>query len=343
MDTLSYLLGKKAGGGSGGALEPIVVEELPQTGQSGKLYLVPRQTTETNNVFDEYIYVNNAWELIGTAEIDLSGKQDLITSTNKLDASLVDDSLSTNKFVTSAEKTTWNGKQDLLTAGNNITITNNVISASGGDIPIIEIKSNSNWVMWAGNNIMPTDAEYSKWQDYVDLLLERKSARKSYPFLYYTKHYDDISQDNEYGQSVLFTPYKISYQGIVLYGTPIHTEGMYSSSFDNFNISSSQKTKLADQTKFYIPMIYIVFQSTSSTTIKTIVPYHLGDNWATINTAQTISAKKTFNTLPESSKTPTTNNQLTNKSYVDTAINNAVGSINTVLASLTTPSGNGGN
>lgn len=137
MDIPSYLLGKKAGGGSGGALEPIVVEELPQTGQSGKLYLVPRQTTETNNVFDEYIYVNNAWELIGTAKIDLSGKQDLITSTNKLDASLVDDSLSTNKFVTSTEKTTWNGKQDLLTAGDNITIQNNVISASGGGAKIV--------------------------------------------------------------------------------------------------------------------------------------------------------------------------------------------------------------
>ena len=322
MDIPSYLLGKKAGGGSGGALEPIVVEELPQTGQSGKLYLVPRQTTETNNVFDEYIYVNDAWELIGTAEIDLFGKQDLITSTNKLDASLVDDSLSTNKFVTSTEKTTWNGKQDLLTAGDNITIENNVISASGGsDIPIIEASSNMDWYGWRGNYVTSSDPNYSKWQDYVDLLLERKSAGKSYPLLYYTKHYDDTGSDNNYGQSVLFTPYKISYQGIVLYGTPIHTASMSSSSFDSYgNITSSQKTKLADQTNFYIPMIYIVFQSTSNTTIKAVVPYHLGDNWATIDTAQTISAKKTFSTLPESSVTPTTNNQLVNKKYVDDSV-----------------------
>ena len=41
-------------------------------------------------------------------------------------------------------------------------------------------------------------------------------------------------------------------------------------------------------------------------------------NYVTTNTAQTISAKKTFSTLPESSVTPTTANQLVNKNYVDT-------------------------
>lgn len=41
-------------------------------------------------------------------------------------------------------------------------------------------------------------------------------------------------------------------------------------------------------------------------------------NYVTLNGAQTISGKKTFSTLPESSVTPTTNNQLVNKNYVDT-------------------------
>lgn len=78
LDLTSYMLGRKSsgGGGSTGALVPVVVEELPTTGEEGKLYLVPRQTSETNNVFDEYIWVNNDFELIGTAEIDISGKQD---------------------------------------------------------------------------------------------------------------------------------------------------------------------------------------------------------------------------------------------------------------------------
>lgn len=44
----------------------------------------------------------------------IAGLQTEITSENKLDADLVDDSTSTSKFVTSSEKTTWNGKQDAI-------------------------------------------------------------------------------------------------------------------------------------------------------------------------------------------------------------------------------------
>ena len=41
-------------------------------------------------------------------------------------------------------------------------------------------------------------------------------------------------------------------------------------------------------------------------------------NYVTLNGAQTVTGKKTFSTLPESSVTPTTANQLINKNYVDT-------------------------
>lgn len=55
----------------------------------------------------------------------ISGLQTKITSSNKLDADLVDDSTSTNKFVTASDITAWNGKQDaisdLATIRNNAT------------------------------------------------------------------------------------------------------------------------------------------------------------------------------------------------------------------------------
>lgn len=51
--------------------------------------------------------------------------------------------------------------------------------------------------------------------------------------------------------------------------------------------------------------------------------YYLS-NFLTTNSAQTISAKKTFSTLPESSVVPTTDNQLANKKYVDDAIASAI-------------------
>lgn len=50
-----------------------VVEELPTTDISTTtIYLVPIETSEENNVYEEYIYVNNSWELIGTTQVDLS-------------------------------------------------------------------------------------------------------------------------------------------------------------------------------------------------------------------------------------------------------------------------------
>lgn len=60
----------------------------------------------------------------------VSGLQSEITSSNKLSADLVDDTSTTNKFVTASDITNWNGKQDALTAGTNITISSGTISAT---------------------------------------------------------------------------------------------------------------------------------------------------------------------------------------------------------------------
>lgn len=49
-----------------------IVQSLPATGAAGTIYLVSNGGSGTN-VYDEYIYVNSAWEKIGTTDIDLSG------------------------------------------------------------------------------------------------------------------------------------------------------------------------------------------------------------------------------------------------------------------------------
>lgn len=49
-----------------------VVQELPTTNiKDHTVYFVPK-TGETNDVYDEYIRVNNGWEMIGNTQIDLS-------------------------------------------------------------------------------------------------------------------------------------------------------------------------------------------------------------------------------------------------------------------------------
>lgn len=51
-----------------------VVETLPSTGQSNVIYLVPKSTSQTNNAYDEYIWVTSttSFEKIGDTQIDLS-------------------------------------------------------------------------------------------------------------------------------------------------------------------------------------------------------------------------------------------------------------------------------
>lgn len=48
-----------------------IVQSLPSTGSHGVIYLVP--VSGGNNIYDEYIYVNNTFEKIGSTDIDLSG------------------------------------------------------------------------------------------------------------------------------------------------------------------------------------------------------------------------------------------------------------------------------
>lgn len=48
-----------------------IVQTLPSTGTKGVIYLVPNSGSG-QNIYDEYIYVNNAFEKIGTTEVDLT-------------------------------------------------------------------------------------------------------------------------------------------------------------------------------------------------------------------------------------------------------------------------------
>lgn len=61
-----------------------IVEHLPSTGKKGTIYLVSNSGID-NNIYDEYIWVNNKFEIIGTTAVDLSGylkSTDLIAITN---------------------------------------------------------------------------------------------------------------------------------------------------------------------------------------------------------------------------------------------------------------------
>ena len=91
-----------------------VVQELPATGDAHTIYFVPK-TGSTGDVYNEYLYVDNAWELIGSTEVDLS---------NYYNKTEVDGLLS--------------GKQNVLTAGDNISIDSNGVISANIEVATVE-------------------------------------------------------------------------------------------------------------------------------------------------------------------------------------------------------------
>ena len=49
-----------------------IVENLPVSGDTHTIYFVPETGGETGDAYDEYMYVDNAWEKVGSTRIDLS-------------------------------------------------------------------------------------------------------------------------------------------------------------------------------------------------------------------------------------------------------------------------------
>lgn len=70
MDIMSYLMGQNSAIKKGMKVE--VVTELPDTGVANVIYLVPKEDTGDNDIFDEYLWVDDDWEHIGSTDIDLS-------------------------------------------------------------------------------------------------------------------------------------------------------------------------------------------------------------------------------------------------------------------------------
>ena len=48
-------------------------EELPETGVKGTIYLVPDEHSDSNDTYDEYIWVTDKYEKIGNTDVNLSG------------------------------------------------------------------------------------------------------------------------------------------------------------------------------------------------------------------------------------------------------------------------------
>lgn len=105
---------------SSNKLKKSVVDKLPTTGKEDLIYLVKDAKGKTGNIYLEYLWINNAFELIGSTSVDLSGyakKTDIKTKLSDLTAD------STHRLVTDTEKELWNSK-----VGKGDDISDNIVA-----------------------------------------------------------------------------------------------------------------------------------------------------------------------------------------------------------------------
>lgn len=132
----------------------LVVQELPTTGEANIIYLVPADEPNPDNIYEEYIYVNSNWEMIGTTKVDLS-----------------------NYYTKTQTDTLLNGKVDKdgdkVLSDNNYSDNSKDIVDSVGDFPNengyytldVQVSNNENRLYWRrlpipSNNLYPSNSLY---------------------------------------------------------------------------------------------------------------------------------------------------------------------------------------
>lgn len=101
-----------------------IVDTLPATGSPNKIYFVPKTDTQTNDLFDEYMWINNNWEWITTKQIEV--QMDMSNYYNKTETNnLLANKVNTTDFNSyKAEVTTaLDGKADSTHTQSANTIT----------------------------------------------------------------------------------------------------------------------------------------------------------------------------------------------------------------------------
>lgn len=260
----------------------------------------------------------------------VSGLQSEITSDNKLSADLVDDTSSTNKFVSASDKTNWNSKQDIIqystmptasssTVGKIIQFTGTTTQDYTNGYFYIGTEDNGTYA-WENINVQAgssgeaifvmSGSDYTTanaWLQASDIS-NRKFANIAFLVGSNSKLCYPIAirvSDNYiyFAYWVLPNSFEVSY---------ISDSNMY---YCRFRIANN--------------VVDDITSSMNNNFIPSIV---------TINAEQWVNAKKQFSVLPESSVVPTTDNQFTNKQYVDSVANPTVTTSSTstyTIASLT--------
>lgn len=137
-----------------------IVDSLPSTGTSNHIYLVPISgTKESDNYYEEYCYINNKWELIGTTQVDLTAyakKTDIPTALKNPNAMTLQINGTSQGTYDGSTAKTYNVTKESLGLGNvenksSATIRGEITASDIQDVGVIGVKGSSESAYRKGN------------------------------------------------------------------------------------------------------------------------------------------------------------------------------------------------
>ena len=281
-----------------------VVQTLPTTDISeSTFYLVPSLDAETENLYDEYIYINNDWEKIGSKSIDLSGKLD----------------------VSKVKNTTSTTSGDVY----DVTYFNSVLSnvlTMVGDLNNLTTTEKSNLVGAINEVAGGSSSETIYLGDVEDFVssnpLDLNTLNKGQYFISNRKNRTEIYVQLTYNNQLITkqisieTP-QVYHQIILTMFSKVEDAVGYDTLFDlTYIIISSINNEISNK--------YKIIDFNTSTNQLVVSGRQNTFYVLTTNDSQTITGTKTFSVLPQSSVVPTNDTHLANKKYVDDSIASAI-------------------
>ena len=392
--------------GAPGAVKMQVVDTLPETGETDTIYLVKKDNPGEQNLYDEYVYANGAWEHIGDTSVDLTDYYTKEESDKNLNARIpifnlpvsdtsfnftsgepVENASAIINFLYSLGDFTGHAIihnnynpdgarfQDVLTTINGI----NKQKTSYGFIGVYNVGKDYTIELYGITaNIYGTWTNNVFTANRVNVIITKKSITP----IMVSDYISDTNENPVQGkvikkyiddQITTVNDKTLYLEGTgLIFGRGLNTAENKQLLTDtiNKNIGSYFNVIVRDSDSVLTwTYSFDTLPQTTSSYIKTLAPYYsisvgtttvyIGDmqinytydadkglynitQWTMAYRRQLsitdqneyISGTKTFTTLPKTTLVPTTDDQFVNKKYVD----DQVGNINTILATLTTVS-----
>lgn len=268
--------------GKPGSVKTIPVNEFPTENiEEDAIYILPNpKPTSEKDKYLEYVYVNGDWELFGGGSVGV----DLTNYPTKDEV---------NNITGNLEDLSTEDKSNIVNA------INEVASNSGGNIPIYSLQLDSKQLQNFSGVYVTSDYNNQLLSQVVNDMVNKGGV--------FALNLGESTQ----------TTYEYVYFGLISI------------------VKGTQKTSYSTQLNClfgvsdgnYIRTRGITINGEWNNNVFTCTSIYLGQrrelaqkNFVGVNGTQTIYGVKTFNALPESPVTPTTDKQLVNKKYVDDAI-----------------------